>query len=176
MAGRGRAPARGGDRPPGDRTVVIPYQRTFPHDLPVVDPALDIVSPPLTCLDTGTIWSQPGNLYTQIVDLADVDNSRSMIAPGNSEDAAGPFRTNGIDLWVRGATHPAPLTRDRVEAMAVSRVKLTVTAYEGPVGPKERTVADIEAAARFVPAIPEAREETKAAPGRTPDRGARRGE
>jgi len=78
------------------RTIVIPYQRTPPHNLPVVDASLHFTSPPLTCLDTGTIWSQPGNLYSQIVDLADVDNSRSMIAPGNAED--GLFRTNQVDL------------------------------------------------------------------------------
>ena len=47
-----------------------------PLQLPKIDPSLDIVSPPLTCLDTGTIWSQPGNVYTHIVDLAEIDNSR----------------------------------------------------------------------------------------------------
>jgi acyl-homoserine lactone acylase PvdQ len=40
-------------------------------------------------------------------DLADVDNSRAMIAPGNAEDSAGPHRTNQMDLWVRGTTRPA---------------------------------------------------------------------
>ena len=99
------------------RIITIPYQRTIPHNLPVVDASLDIVSPPLTCLDQGTIWSQPGNLYTQIVDLSDVDNSRSMIAPGNAEDAAGAFRTNQIDIWVQGTTHAAPLSRDKIEAL-----------------------------------------------------------
>jgi hypothetical protein len=92
-----------------DPTITIPYQRTIPHHLPVVDSSLDLVSPPLTCLDQGTIWSQPGNLLSQIVDLSGVDNSRSMMAPGNSEP--GQFRPNPVDLWVKGATHPAPLSR-----------------------------------------------------------------
>ncbi len=163
--GRGRAAA---DAP---RTIAIPYQRTIPHNLPPVEPALDIVSPPLACLDQGTIWSQPGNLYTQIVDLADVDNSRAMIAPGNSEDARSPFRTSGMDVWVRGATRPAPLSRDKILAMAASRTALSPSAYTGPVGPAERTVATAEGTARFVPAIPEvkAADAPRPLPGRKPD-------
>jgi len=137
----------------------------------VVDASLDIVSPPLECRDQGTIWSQPGNLYTQIVDLSDIDNSRSMIAPGNSEDAASAFRTSGIDLWVRGATHRAPLSRDQVEAQAASRVRPAVRPYSGPIGPGERTVQSVEASARTIPAIPEVREaeEARPLPGRKPD-------
>ena len=114
QAARGREAARPGRRAAAaEAPIAIPYQKTIPHNLPVVDPSLDIVSPPLACLDQDTIWSQPGNLYTQIVDLSDVDNSRSMIAPGNAEDSAGPFRTSQIDLWVSGTTHPAPLSRER---------------------------------------------------------------
>lgn len=113
------------------RAIAIPYQRTPPHNLPVVDASLDCTSPPLTCLDTGTIWSQPGNLYSQIVDLADVDRSRSMIAPGNAEDS--PYRTNQVDLWVRGTMHPAPLSRAKVEAPGVKAEGLTAVTYTGPL-------------------------------------------
>jgi penicillin amidase len=137
-----------------ERTITIPYQKTIPHNLPVVDPSLDIVSPRLTCLNQDTIWSQPGNLYTQIVDLSDVDNSRSMIAPGNAEDAAGRFRTNQIDLWVKGTTHPAPVSRPKVETMGGSRTKLVPVAYAGPPASPERTVERVDPVWRFVPAIP----------------------
>jgi hypothetical protein len=154
-----------------DRTVVIPYQRTMPHNLPVVDGSMDLLSPPLTCLDQGTVWSQPGNLYSQIVDLARLDDSRSMMAPGNAED--GSFRTNQIGLWVQGTTHPAPLSRARVEALGVTRTRLESRAYSGPASSPLRTVPEVDPAARFVPAIPRAAAVTNAAsvplPGRKPD-------
>jgi L-ascorbate metabolism protein UlaG (beta-lactamase superfamily) len=122
------------------------------------------VSPPLACLNQDTIWSQPGNLYSQIVDLSDVDNSRSMIAPGNAEDAAGRFRTNQIDLWVKGTTHPAPLSRPKVEAMGGSRTVLVSVAYTGPLAWPQRTVERVDPAWRFVEAIPPAAAEPSGIP------------
>ena len=156
------------------RTIRIPYQRTSPLDLPVVDASLDIVSPPLTCLDRGTIWSQPGNLYTHIVDLADVDNSRAMIAPGNSEDAESPYRTAGIGLWVKGETRAAPLSRRKIEQLGVTKTTLEVQPYRGAGGPKTLTVEKADGAVQFVPAIPPAPPATAASeprpmPGRKPD-------
>jgi penicillin amidase len=102
----------------------MPYQANGPLGLPSLDPALDLVSPPLSCGEVGTIWSQTGNSYTQIVDLSDVDNSRTVLPPGISEDPDSPHHTDQMDLWVRGATHPAPLSRGKVEAITVSRVTL----------------------------------------------------
>jgi penicillin amidase len=153
------------------RTITIPYQRTLPLNLPVVDPSLDVVSPPLSCLDTGTIWSQPGNIYSQIVDLADVDNSRSMIAPGNAEDSA--FRTNQVDLWAGGTMHPAPLSRAKVEALGCKAWNLTAVAYSGSLSSPLKTVREATGEARFVPALPllaaETKSESKPMPGRKPE-------
>ena len=154
------------------RVVTIPYQRTIPHNLPVVDASLDLVSPPLTCLDQGTIWSQPGNMYTHIVDLADVDNSRSMCAPGNAEDVASSFRANQMDIWVQGTTHAAPLSRDKVEAITVTRTPLKARAYEGPTSSPECTVTELDSTCRFVAAIPPVAPDAEAKPqlpGRKPD-------
>jgi penicillin amidase len=136
------------------RTITIPYQSMIPLQLPKIDPALDIVSPPLTCLDAGTIWSQPGNVYTHIVDLAEIDNSRAMIAPGNCEDAASPLRTAGIELWVQGRTRPAPLSRDKVEQLRCSTTRLEVQAYDGPPAPPMWTVDQPGPGAQLVAAIP----------------------
>jgi hypothetical protein len=158
--------------PDASRAITIPYQRTIPHNLPVVDALLDLVSPPLTCLDQGTIWSQPGNTYTHIVDLADVDNSRSMCAPGNAEDAAGSFRANQMDLWVAGTTHPAPLSRDKIEPLTVQRETLQPQPYQGPASSPERTVTDLEPSCRFVAAIGPVVAEVESKPplpGRKPD-------
>jgi penicillin G amidase len=154
------------------RVITIPYQRTIPLNLPVVDASLDIVSPPLTCLDQGTIWSQPGNLYTQIVDLSDVDNSRCMNAPGNSEDAASSFRTSQMEIWVQGTTHAAPLARDKVEAIAVQHTTIEARPYDGPTSSNERTVDQAAAECRFIAAIPPAPASAEAKPqlpGRKPD-------
>jgi penicillin amidase len=134
------------------QTILIPYQRTEPHGFPAVDPSLDITSPPLKCIDTGTIWSQPGNFYTQIVDLGNVDNSRSMIAPGNSEDGA--WRTNQIGTWAKGTTHAAPLSRTSVLALAASRRALTPRPYQGPVSSPLCIVAEAVEGDRYVEAIP----------------------
>jgi hypothetical protein len=134
------------------QTILIPYQRTEPHGFPAIDPSLDITSPPLKCIDTGTIWSQPGNFYTQIVDLGNVDNSRSMIAPGNSEDGA--WRTNQIGTWAKGTTHAAPLSRTSVLALAASRRALTPRPYQGPVSSPLCIVAEAVEGDRYVEAIP----------------------
>jgi hypothetical protein len=136
------------------KTITIPYQGMTFLQLPKIDPSLDIVSPPLTCLDTGTIWSQPGNVYTQIVDLADPDNSRAMIAPGNCEDGTSPLRTAGIDLWVQGRTRPAPLSRDKVEQLGCEATRHEVRSYEGPLAPPAWTVDKPDPAAQFIAAIP----------------------
>jgi hypothetical protein len=178
-AGRGRGGAgdewtarmsagRPAERRAIEQTITIPYQKTVPHNLPVVDSSLDIVSPSVTCLNQGTIWSQPGNLYTQIVDLSNVDNSRSMIAPGNAEDAAGRFRANQIDLWAKGTTHAAPLSRAKIEALGGSRTSLVPTAYAGPVASPKSTVDRADPTWRFVAAIPTPAPEPKDAPRARP--------
>ena len=142
------APAGGG------RTITIPYHGMAPLQMPKIDPSLDIVSPPLTCLDTGTIWSQPGNFYTQIVDLADLDNSRAMIAPGNCEDGTSPLRAVGIDLWVQGRTRPAPLSRHKVEQLGCAATRIEVHPYDGPLAAQTLTVDRPDSAVQFVAAIP----------------------
>jgi penicillin amidase len=111
---------------------VMPYQQNGPMQFPPINPAFDLASPPLVCGQVGTIWSQKGNSYTQIVDLADIDNSRAILPPGISEDPDSPFHTDQIDLWVAGATRPAPLSRAAVEAIAVSRITLSTTAIPTP--------------------------------------------
>ncbi len=119
----------------------MPYQQNGPMRFPSLEAGLDLESPPLACGEVGTIWSQKGNSYTQIVDLSDPDNSRAVLPPGISEDAESPFHADQIPLWVAGATRPAPLSRAAVEAIAVSRATLTVVPYQirSPRRPRPRT-------------------------------------
>ena len=121
-----REPDRGQSR----ETWSMPYQAAGPLGLPGIDASLDVQSPPLECIQGGTIWSQTGNSYTQIVDLADVDNSRSVLPPGISENPASPFHLDQMELWVRGGTHPAPLSRSRIESLASSRRVLVIRVQE----------------------------------------------
>ncbi len=126
----------GGTRPPADGVSrefhLMPYQQNGPLQFPPIDSRLDLISPALACGQVGTIWSQAGNSYTQIVDLADVDNSRSVLPPGISEDPASPHHVDQMDLWVRGTTHPAPLSRQRVLEIAESTLTLPVEDYAAP--------------------------------------------
>jgi hypothetical protein len=79
-SGRGLLPVN------GQSCVVhrMPYQANGPLGLGSLTPALDLTSPPRLCPDVGTIWSQPGNSFTRIVDLSDPDNPRALLPPGNS--------------------------------------------------------------------------------------------
>ena len=85
-----------------------------------LNPAADRLMPELTTVFVDTIWSQAGNSYTQIVDLSDIDNSRAVLPPGISENPSSPHYFDQVDLWVRGATRPAPLSRDAVMEYAES--------------------------------------------------------
>jgi penicillin amidase len=106
------------------RVHAMPYQANGPLGFPTLDARLDLTSPPLDCGEVGTIWSQAGNSYTQIVDLDDPDNSRTLLPPGLSEDPDSPHHTDQVALWVRGGVHPAPLSRHRVEEITAQRLTL----------------------------------------------------
>jgi len=154
-AGGGPA-TRGGPRRPsapwlaGPEIHAMPYQENGPLRFPSSDRTQ---SPPLTCGQVSTIWSQQGNSYTQIVDLADIDNSRSLLPPGISERRDSPFHWNQTPLWVEGATHAAPLARAKVEALAASSATLTVQPYQGPPSSGEK-LARSEREGAFAPALP----------------------
>jgi penicillin amidase len=111
---------------------LMPYQENGPMCLPPLGTRLALESPPLACGQVGTIWSQKGNSYTQIVDLADPDNSRALLPPGISEDPESPHRADQMALWAAGMTRPAPVSRSAVEAIAVSRQRLRVEPYDIP--------------------------------------------
>lgn len=128
--GRGGAPA---PRDGVSREIhVMPYQENGPMRLPPLGSRLALESPPLSCGEVGTLWSQKGNSYTQIVDLSDPDNSRAVLPPGISEDPESPHRADQMPLWAAGATRPAPLSRGAVDAIAVSRRRLAVEPYDIP--------------------------------------------
>ena len=132
----------------------MPYQGSGRMNLPSVDPSLDAESPRMEVVQRGSIWSPTENAYSQIVDLSEIDNSRAMLAPGVSEDPESPFYLNQMDLWANGQLRAAPLSRDRIEDLAVATSVIEVLPFSGEDLLPERTVGTEPEGARFYPAIP----------------------
>ncbi len=95
-------------------TVTMPYLET----LDITDPltADEYVSPQLQCAEVNSIWSQRGESYTQWVDLADVDQSRSLLPLGNPQ--ASDLATSQQTLWSDGELKSAVLSADAVDEIA----------------------------------------------------------
>jgi acyl-homoserine lactone acylase PvdQ len=92
--------------------------------------------PTLQCGDGGTVWSQRGQAYTHFVDMAAVDQSLSMIPPGNTEGPDdGLWQAQGAD-WAAGKLHPAPLSDDAVDA--ITTVEATIVYRPTPFEPGSR--------------------------------------
>ncbi len=83
-------------------------------------PPFDFTSAaPLTVTMGNTIWSQQGNSFSQWVNFADLDGSRSVLPPGVSEDPASPLFRNNEAAWIAGQLHPgAALTESVVMSQA----------------------------------------------------------
>ncbi len=87
---------------------------------PSLDPKYDLTFPKLSCIDHGTILSQEGQSYSQWVPLHDIDSAKSILPIGHSEHPNDPFRKSTYDLWSEGEFHPAPISREAVEEIAVN--------------------------------------------------------
>lgn len=82
-------------------------------------------SPQLQCGDSQTPWSQGGQVYTQVVDLSDVDSSLSMLAIGNTEGVSDTWWDAQSSLWAEGGFKPAPLSSGAIDAEVTLDVSLT---------------------------------------------------
>jgi len=124
IAQLGECYRRSGIGDPGARPAVVTHSMPWQNNLEnfgTLNRNWDIVSPPLTCGVVATIWSQLGNSYSQIVDLANIDSSQSILPPGNCEVPAIPHFMDMVPLWVEGGMHPAPLSLEAVERTEESR-------------------------------------------------------
>ena len=77
---------------------------------------------PLPCAHGNSIWAQPSQSYSHVVDFA--DSGLSVLPPGNSEHS-GPGLTNQSKLWVNGRFKPAPADLRSIAAGAVSTETLS---------------------------------------------------
>jgi hypothetical protein len=85
---------------------------------------LSYTPPTLQCADGATIWSQRAETYTQIVDLGTVDDSLTMIPPGNTEGPDDAYWIAQGNHWAAGTLLPAPLSAAAVDAIAVETTTL----------------------------------------------------
>lgn len=100
----------------------LPYLVGFDLSTSPGGPTVD--APTLMCADGNTIWSQRGETFTQWVDLANVDGSLSVLAPGNTEDPESAGFTARMGSWAEGTLEPTALTVAGIEALAVDELVL----------------------------------------------------
>lgn len=92
---------------------------------PSLDTGQDVPLPLLPVVDGSTIASQRSQAYTQYVPLHDPDAALSILPFGASERPGSPFRFSTWSDWSVGELHPAPLSREAVQAIAVLHVRLS---------------------------------------------------
>jgi penicillin amidase len=59
-----------------------------------------------------------------VIDLADVERSRFVVAGGQSGNPLSPHYDDLLELWVRGDGVPIPWRRDLVDVAVVDRLVL----------------------------------------------------
>jgi penicillin G amidase len=93
------------------------------HGFPGLDARMGVTVPALVVSDAGVIGCQTAQSYTQWVPLHDPDQAESLLPVGQSERPGHATRTSTLAMWGEGRLHPAPLSREAVERLGVSRVK-----------------------------------------------------
>ncbi|MAT68308.1 MAG: hypothetical protein CMJ58_02175 [Planctomycetaceae bacterium] len=88
---------------------------------PALDPRSAVRLPDLVDIDGGTIACQTSQSYTQFVPMHDPDLAKSILPIGQSERQGDKARLSTLRLWSRGELHPAPLSREKVDALGVER-------------------------------------------------------
>jgi len=89
-----------------------------------LDEQNDVRLPLLKTIDGATVLSQKAQSYTQFVPLHDVDSALSILPIGSSDNPKSPYRFSTYSDWAQGQLHPAPLSREAVEKIAVLRSTL----------------------------------------------------
>ncbi len=67
----------------------------------------------------------PTPSYRQVIDMADLNNSRSIIYAGQSGHPLSPHYDDLTERWIQGAPHPMPWDRENVEAVTEETLRLT---------------------------------------------------
>ncbi len=107
----------------------MPYFQSL-EGFPSLDPKEDRHLPALFCVDGSTIQSQANQSYSQMVNLAQVDRSLSILPPGQSERPPSRFST--LKLWQEAKLHPAPLSRTEVAKIQAKKTILEIPSPPTP--------------------------------------------
>jgi acyl-homoserine lactone acylase PvdQ len=75
---------------------------------------------------SSTVWSQIGESYVFLADLANVDGNLALCPPGVSEDPANPTFFAHVGAWQAGMPYSAPISRTAVEAQGLFTVTTIV--------------------------------------------------
>ena len=94
---------------------------------PALDNSQAVAVPSLNVTDGGTIACQASQSYTQWVPMHDPDLAQTILPFGQSELPGSKSRTSTLDLWSEGKLHPAPLSKNRIESLGVTRTLLNYT-------------------------------------------------
>jgi acyl-homoserine lactone acylase PvdQ len=94
---------------------------------PALDDSQAVGLPSLNITDGGTIACQTAQSYTQWVPMHDPDLAQTILPFGQSELPGNKARTSTLDLWSEGKLHPAPLSKNKVESLDVTRTTLNYT-------------------------------------------------
>jgi len=114
------------------------HQLTFHHPLgthPILGPLFNLGPFPIGG-DQTTVWasgSRYDNLdsanivgppYRMIIDLSDLRNSVSILAPGQSGNPASPFYNDQVQAWFKGEYHKMLIDREEIEKNKTYQLKL----------------------------------------------------
>ncbi len=91
----------------------FPHTMVSAYDLPTVERS-----------GGGGTIAATGATYREIIDFADLDNSRMTLTPGQSMQAGSPFYGNLLPLWGDEEYFPMLYTRPRVEERTAYRLTL----------------------------------------------------
>ena len=77
---------------------------------------------PIDCAPKSTIWSQPSQSYSHVVDFS--GESLSLMPVGHSERRDSPWILSEASLWEEGGFKPAPLDDVAIDAITISEESL----------------------------------------------------
>ena len=93
----------------------LPHPLTAAYDLPAVERN-----------GGGGTVAATGATFREIIDFADLDNSRATSAPGQSGQPGSPFYGNLLSAWGNGQFFPLRYSRGAVESSVKHRLELQV--------------------------------------------------
>ncbi len=107
-----------------DSKLDAPYMNMLFDNYGSLDPTHDQLYSSINSPHGMTLYSDKGQVYSQVVNYEDVDASMALSPFGVSEDPNSGRFDNQVSLWQAGQYHDAPLSETVVELIMVSQTTL----------------------------------------------------